>query len=52
MNKAQGLTKFTFEKLLIISGAVLIEKISPIKQRANFCPFYPYGGEYVFYLPE
>ena len=31
MSKAQGLMKFTFEKLLIISGAVLMEKVSSIK---------------------
>ena len=41
MSKAQGLTKFTFEKLLIISGAFLMEKISSIKVEGHSCPLYP-----------
>ena len=41
MSKAQGLMKFTFEKLLIISGAFLMEKISSIKVEGHSCPLYP-----------
>ena len=52
MSKVQGLTKFTFEKLLIISGAVLMENVSSIKVEGHSCPLYPYGGAHVFYLSE